>query len=75
MPNVLYLCMEYANDRTVMCGWVRLYLWGCNHAKWMCVGVDCVIIMANIISGVVDSSCPEAVDCTVANANIVLIIM
>ena len=43
-----------------------------NGCVWR---VDCVIVMANIICGVVDSSCPEAVDCIVANVDIVVIIM
>jgi hypothetical protein len=70
--------MEYANDGTIperMSGWVRLYLWGCNHDKWMCAGIDGIIITTNVIGGVVNSSCPEAVDCIVANANIISIIV
>jgi hypothetical protein len=41
----------------------------------MCAGVDSIIIATNVIGGVVDSSCPEAVDGIAANANIVSILM
>jgi hypothetical protein len=70
--------MEYSNDSAIperMRSWVRLYLWRCNHDKRMRAGVDRIIIATNVIGGVVDSSCPEAVDCIVANANIVSIVM
>ena len=39
----------------------------------MCGGVDCIVITTNVIGGVVDSSCPKAVDCIVSNANVVSI--
>ena len=41
----------------------------------MCARVDRIVITTNVVGGVVDSGCTEAVDRIVANANIVSIIV